>query len=156
MGRTGAAAGLILLVEDDENDVLFAQLAMEDAEVTTPVQVVQTGQEAINYLIGKGEYADRQRYPLPSLILLDLKLPNVSGLEVLKWLRQQSDLPPLPVIALTSSDDEEDIRRCYQHGVNAFVVKPFGVMERLALFKAIDAFWLGHNQVPHYNRPQVM
>src|SRR5437763_9063649 len=92
----------ILLVEDDENDSFFVRRGFKKAGVVNPMQIVRDGQEAINYLRGEGKFAQRDNFPLPDIILLDLKLPFVMGLDVLKWIRQQSDLSPIVVI-LTSS-----------------------------------------------------
>ena len=93
---------IMLLVEDDPNDILLIQRAFAKACLVNPLKVVRDGEEALNYLSGSGEFADRGRYPLPSLILLDLKLPRKSGLEILQWLRQQPALKHIPVIVLTS------------------------------------------------------
>src|SRR5579864_5000614 len=116
----------ILLVEDDENDVFFFQRAMSKAGMTNPVQVAGDGQEAIDYLRGAGKFADRSKFPLPELILLDLKLPFVMGLDVLRWIREQSELVPI-VIILSSSREEEDIAAAYKLGANAYLVKPVEV-----------------------------
>src|SRR4051794_15702703 len=93
----------ILLVEDDDNDVFFLTYAFESAGIVNPVVVVKDGQEAIDYLAGTGRYSDRGIYPLPCLVLLDLKLPVRPGLDVLRWVGQQPHLKPLLVIVLTSS-----------------------------------------------------
>jgi len=137
----------ILQVEDDPNDVFFLQHAMTKAGVTNPVQVATDGQQAIDYLQGAGKFADRERFPLPCLILLDLKLPHVMGLEVLKWIRQQSGLP-LAVVMLTASGEDADIATAYRLGANGFLVKPSEVSKLVDMAKAINAFWLTHNALP--------
>src|SRR5690349_18131600 len=113
----------ILQVEDDPNDVFFLQRAMKKHGLLNPIQVASDGQEAINYLKGIGKFADRARFPQPSLVLLDLKLPHVMGLDVLKWIRQESGLP-LVVVPLTASANDEDIAAAYRLGANGFLVKP--------------------------------
>ena len=134
----------ILLVEDDENDVFFFQRAMSKAGMTNPVQVAGDGQEAIDYLRGAGKFADRSKFPLPELILLDLKLPFVMGLDVLRWIREQSELVPI-VIILSSSREEDDIAAAYKLGANAYLVKPVEVNKLGEMAKAINDFWLAQN-----------
>src|ERR1700722_5013633 len=109
----------ILQVEDDPNDVFFLEHAMMKAGGTVPIKVASDGQQAINYLEGKGKYANRETYPFPSLVLLDLKLPYVMGLDVLRWIRKQPGLT-LIVIMLTASGEDEDIAEAYRLGANAF------------------------------------
>src|SRR5579859_3819304 len=107
----------ILLVEDDENDVFFFKRAMKKTGVANPLQVATNGQEAIHYLQGTGKFAERAQFPLPELVLLDLKLPFVMGLDVLRWIRQQSGLVPIVVI-LSASQEESDIAAAYRLGAN--------------------------------------
>ncbi len=138
----------ILLVEDDQNDVFFLQYAFEAADITHPVHVVEDGQQAIDYLAGTGQFADRKRFPLPCLVLLDLKLPVKMGMEVLRWIRQQSSLQTLIVVVLTSSNDRDDIDQAYRLGARSYLVKPLSVDSRLALARAIKTYWLGLNESP--------
>src|SRR6185503_19421880 len=109
----------ILLVEDEENDVFFMQEAMKKAGVLNPIRVASDGQQAIDYFKGAGKLADREEFPLPCLVLLDLKLPYVMGLDVLKWIRQQPEAPAI-VIILSSSREEEDIATSYRLGANGY------------------------------------
>ncbi len=129
-------------VEDDRNDVFFLQHAFRAAGISHPVRVARDGQEAIDYLSGAGNFADRAQHPLPCLILLDLKLPRKDGFEVLAWLREQPDLRQLTVIVLTSSVRQLDIDRSYGLGANSFVVKPSQLQERVELAKLINGYWL--------------
>jgi CheY-like chemotaxis protein len=123
----------ILLVEDDSNDVLLLQRAFRRAGLTHALQVVTDGDQAVAYLTGQGQYNDRTAHPIPSLILLDLKLPRRSGLEVLAWLRgESSDVKKLPVIVLTSSRLSEDVDRAYALGANSYMAKPSGNYDGLA------------------------
>src|SRR5947209_8520402 len=103
----------ILQVEDDPNDVFLFKHAMKKAEMTNPMQVASDGQEAIDYLSGTGKFADRDQYPLPGLVLLDLKLPYVMGLDVLKWIREQPNTAPV-VIILTASAEDGDVASAYR------------------------------------------
>jgi CheY-like chemotaxis protein len=140
----------ILQVEDDSNDVMFLQRAMQKAQVANPLQVATDGQQAIDYLKGAGKYADRDLFPLPCLVLLDLKLPHVMGLDVLKWIRQQSGLA-LVVVLLTASSEEADVAAAYGLGANAFLTKPSEMTKLQDMVKAIKDFWLTHNTVPQDN-----
>ena len=137
----------ILQVEDDVNDVFFMQRAMKKSGAANPIQVVRDGQEAIDYLQGAGKFADRGKFPLPDLVLLDLKLPYVMGLDVLKWIRQQ---PPRPmvIIVLTASAEETDIAMAYRLGANGFLTKPCEADKFEDMVKAIKEFWLTHNMLP--------
>ena len=143
----------ILLVEDDPNDVLLTQRAFAQASLVNPLRVVMDGDAAINYLAGRAPYDDRTRYPIPSLILLDLKLPRRSGLEVLKWLREQEDLKAIPVIILTSSQQSQDIDRAYELGANSYLVKPVGFDGLLDMVKAIGMYWVLLNRTPEGQAP---
>ena len=138
----------ILLVEDDPNDVLLMERALGKAKLVNPLHVVEDGEQALAYLEGQGPYADRARYPLPVLILLDLKLPRMSGLEVLAWLRQQPGLKRIPVVVLTSSNEPADVNRAYDLGSNSYLVKPGGQEEMLELVKALNLYWMILNEKP--------
>lgn len=141
----------ILQVEDDPNDVFLFQHAMKKAGMTNPIQVASDGQEAIDYLQGTGKFADREKYPFPCLILLDLKLPYVMGLEVLKWIRTQPGTA-LTVLILTASGEEADVESAYRLGANAFLTKPSEASKLHDLVKAIKDFWLTHNVLPREAR----
>ncbi len=138
----------ILLVEDDYNDVLLIQRAFRKANIKPSVSNVSDGDEVLLYLQGEGKYADRSQYPLPLLILLDLKLPRRSGLEVLAWIRQQPKFKRLLVIVLTSSQEDSDLTQAYDLGANSYLVKPIDFQEFVRLVELIDAYWFKTNQVP--------
>lgn len=139
----------VLLVEDDPNDILLIQRAFRKANLTNiSMQVIQDGDAAIDYLDGAGDYTDRDRYPFPVLILLDLKLPRRSGLEVLGWLRQQPELRRLPVIILTSSQENTDVNRAYDLGANSYLVKPLGLNALVDIVTTINMYWLLLNESP--------
>jgi CheY-like chemotaxis protein len=137
----------ILLVEDDENDIFFMERGMKEAGITRRLQVVMDGQEAIDYLGGTGEYSDRDRFPLPCLVMLDLKLPRVMGLEVLKWIRRQPELETLIVIIMSSSKLAPDIAMAYRLGANSYLVKCSGDNLSQMLVR-VRQYWLELNQAP--------
>jgi CheY-like chemotaxis protein len=141
----------ILLVEDNPRDVLLIQRAFRKANVTVPLQVVEDGEVAVRYLSGEEPYTDRDRYPLPVLILLDLKLPRKSGAEVLAWLRQQPALKRLPVVVLTSSKEYADINHIYDLGGNAYIVKPVAFDNLVEIVKALNLHWIILNEKPQVN-----
>lgn len=141
----------ILLVEDNPRDVLLIQRAFRKANVTVPLQVVEDGEVAVRYLSGEEPYTDRDRYPLPVLILLDLKLPRKSGAEVLAWLRQQPALKRLPVVVLTSSKEYADINHIYDLGGNAYMVKPVAFDNLVEIVKALNLHWIILNEKPQVN-----
>lgn len=142
------APGAILLVEDDPNDVLLVQRAFRKANLANHLQVVGDGEEAVAYLTGQAAYANRKRHPQPMLMLLDLKLPRKSGLEVLAWLQQQPGLKRLPVVVLTSSRESADIDRAYDLGANSYLVKPVAFEALLDMVKTLDLYWLILNEKP--------
>jgi len=137
----------ILQVEDDPNDVLFLQRAMKKAGLANPIQIASDGQEAIDYLKGAGKFFDRGIFPLPSLVLLDLKLPYVMGLDVLRWIRKQPGMI-LPVIVLSASGENAEVAAAYRLGANAFLRKPSKASQLEDMVKAIKDFWLTHNTLP--------
>jgi CheY-like chemotaxis protein len=141
----------ILQVEDDPNDVFLLQHAMTQAEVANPIQVATDGQQAIDYLKGAGKFSDRETFPLPCLVLLDLKLPPVMGLNVLRWIRQQP-APALVVVMLTASGEDTDIAAAYRLGANAFLTKPSKASRLEDMAKALKDFWLIHNTLPQESR----
>jgi len=139
---------VILLVEDDPNDILLIQRAFRKATLTTVLRVVKDGDEAIAYLSGEGPYRNRRRYPLPVLILLDLKLPRRSGFEVLQWLKARSGLRRIPVVVLTSSRDSPDVNRAYDLGANSYLVKPVKAAELEEMVRTMSLYWLIFNHPP--------
>lgn len=145
----------ILLVEDDPNDVFFFQTAWNKSGIANPLRVARHGQEALDYLEGAAHFADREKHPLPCLIILDLKLPRVMGLDVLAQIRGHSELRKLIVVILSSSNREEDISRAYELGANAFLVKPPEMDELADIVEAITHFWLTHNHPPRIGVQQL-
>ena len=138
----------ILLVEDDVNDVFFFKRAVKLAAIIDPLHVAQDGRQAIDYLKGSGAYADRNQFPLPSLVMLDLKLPHVMGLDVLKWIRAQPEFQNVIVIVFTSSQLTPDIDNAYRLGANSYVVKPSTPGELQEMLVVIKQYWLDLNELP--------
>jgi len=131
----------ILVVEDNEDDVFLMRRALASAGVGNPVFVVETGAKAIDYLSGVAPFDDRRTYPLPAIVFLDLKLPLISGHEVLAWIRAQPQLESLVAVVLTSSNEASDVRRCYSLGANSYLVKPLTAQQLLDLGKAFNWSW---------------
>ena len=138
----------ILHVEDEEADIFLLRRAFSRAGVDASIKAVTDGEMAISYLSGAGPFADRRENPLPSLVLLDLKLPKVTGFEVLAWLRRQPHLRSLVVIVFSSSADPKDVDRAYELGANSFVQKPPAVEQTVRLVEILNAWWLEHNRFP--------
>ena len=138
----------ILHIEDDENDVLFMRIAMERSGIQVPLQVARDGKQAMDYLQATGEFADREAHPLPCLVLLDLRLPRIPGLEILRRIRAQPELKDLIVICFTSSAADSDVETAYRLGVNAYVVKPTKPAELLQFVETIRDYWLRGIQPP--------
>lgn len=138
----------ILLVEDDSNDILFIQRAFRRSKLENPIHIVRDGDEAVAYLSGEGKYGNRNLYPLPGMILLDLKLPRRSGLEVLEWLRNQPVLKRIPVVILTSSKENTDVNKAYDIGVNSYLLKPVSYNALNEMIDTLNAFWLRLNCYP--------
>ena len=143
-----ATASPILLVEDSPDDALLIQRAFRKANLANPVQLVRDGEEAVAYLSGATPYEDRGRFPLPVFMLLDLKLPRRSGLEVLAWLRQEPAVRRLPVVVLTSSRESVDVNRAYDLGVNSYLTKPVGFEALIEMVKNVNLYWLVLNEKP--------
>ena len=118
-----ASLSPILLIEDEPNDVFLIQRACQKADIHNPLQVVTDGDQAFDYLKGEGCYADREKYPMPGLVLLDLSLPTFPGFAVLSWMRSQPELASVAVIVLSGSEDREDIDRAYRLGANSYLIK---------------------------------
>ena len=139
----------ILYVEDQDDDVVLMRYAWDKAGLLNPLQVVNNGERALAYLSGTGKYANRYEYPMPCLVLLDLKMPKLGGLDVLKWIREQPAIQTLPVIVLSSSNQQQDIRTAYARGANSFLTKPPHVDGLVELVASLKAFWLlGRTQLP--------
>jgi CheY-like chemotaxis protein len=137
---------VLLLVEDNEDDIFLMKRALAEAGVKNRLEIVEDGQEAIDYLEGKGEFSNRAEHPLPTLVFLDLKLPLKSGHDVLSWIRSQEALESVVVVVLTSSDEPEDVAKSYKLGANSYLVKPPTSDQLLDMAKAFKWYWLQYNE----------
>ena len=138
----------ILVVEDEKADAILIKRALNKCPVANQVSVVVDGEQALHYIQGIGEYADRNQHPLPNLALLDLKLPKVSGLEVLRQLKNMKILKRIPVVILSSSNQQSDIKEAYDRGANSYFVKKIQFSQFLTMAEQITRYWLEYNQQP--------
>jgi CheY-like chemotaxis protein len=143
----------ILLAEDNANDLELTMAALQTHNLANEIVAVRDGAEALDYLYQRGSFADRAS-GLPALVLLDLKMPKVDGLEVLQTIKADPRLRLIPVVMLTSSREESDLIRSYKLGVNAYVVKPVDFSEFMDAVKQIGAFWAVVNELPPGGQPQ--
>jgi CheY-like chemotaxis protein len=139
--------GQILYAEDNQNDIDLTLAAFKESKIANPIDVVRDGEEAIDYLFYRKRYANRKK-SIPVFVLLDLKMPKIDGIDVLKAIRKSEEYMNLPVVMLTSSQMETDIIKSYQVGVNAFVVKPINFSELVEAIKGIGYFWAILNSSP--------
>ncbi len=146
---------IFLLVDDDPNDVLLLRRAFIKAKILNPLQAVTSGQEAIQYLSGSGKYANRAEYPLPAVVLLDLKMPGIDGFELLRWIRQQPGFGSLRVVALTNSTSPADIDLAYKCGANSFLVKPSDFDRFVEVSQALSGYWIWVDEAPTAVRPPL-
>jgi CheY-like chemotaxis protein len=135
----------VLYVEDEEDDAFLMKLALERNRITLPLKVVTDGRQAIDYVAGNGRFADREENPLPCLMLLDLNLPVVSGLEVLKWVREESNCNELPIIIFSSSSHPDDMRRARDLGADDYLVKPVDLGRMDEMLRDLYERWLKHH-----------
>ncbi len=132
----------ILYIEDEESDIFLVRMAFKKGKIDVPLKTVRDGEAALHYLRGTGEYANRQEYPLPGLILLDLNIPRLHGLKVLKWIREQPALAKLPVVVFTSSEQPKDIAAAQELGANDYQVKPSSIELIAETIKLLIQRWL--------------
>ena len=138
----------ILLVEDSRDDAFFMTRAFKNIGMLAPLLHVEDGTIALEYLSGRGPYANRAQFPMPALVLLDIKMPFLSGFEVLRWIREQSTFPTVPVVMFTSSNQECDVEKAYSLGANAYLMKPNHGGDYSDLASLIKRFWLEANLPP--------
>jgi len=131
----------ILLVEDDENDAMLLRMAFERNGIVNPVQWVKDGLEAVAYLNGEGIYADRAKYPFPEVLLVDLKMPRMTGLELLAWINEHPEFRVIPTIVMTSSRQELDIESAYKLGANTYLTKPIAFDDLAKMVNLTHAYW---------------
>ena len=138
----------ILLVEDEEAHAELTRRAIRKAGNANRIDVLTDGEEAIDYIFNRGKYNDKKKYPLPGLIMLDIKLPGIDGIEVLKQIKENPFLKKIPVIMLTTSDREEDISRSYNNYANSYLTKPVGYKEFEERIMQVDSYWMLINKKP--------
>ncbi len=138
----------ILIVDDDENDISLTKRAFTASNVHCTLQLLRNGQETVDYLRGHGRYADRGKYPLPIMILMDLNMPIMDGFQVLEWLRGQPSIKAIPVVVFSSSDSPADITRAYDLGANSFMTKSISYDGLLAKLKTVSQYWLEYCKHP--------
>lgn len=144
---------IILLAEDSEADVLLLQRAFAHMGVDVLLHVVPDGAQTIAYLNGEGRYARREEFPLPDLLLLDLKMPLANGFEVIEWVRAQPRLAALRIVVLTTSDQVRDVDRAHRLGANSFLVKPVVFDDFKAMVGKLCDYWLEVSKAPYTSRP---
>ena len=138
----------ILLIEDEVSDAALLRRGFEKTAVRNPIVHLKDGDEALAYLAGVGQYNDRAKYPLPVLILLDLKLPGMTGLQLLQWLRTQKEIRRIPVVVLTMDDSPSTVNAAYDLGANSYLVKPGDSEEIGKIVEAIQRYWIDLNEAP--------
>ncbi len=139
----------ILLVEDEQAHADLIMIAMEQHELGNDVIHVKDGEEALNFLLRKGEYSKQGCEDMPNLILLDLRLPRVDGLEVLTRIKSDEKLKKIPVVILTTSASEKDLLKAYENNVNSYLVKPVDYKKFRKMLETLGYYWLGYNRKPY-------
>jgi len=140
---------LALYAEDDPDHAFLMEHAFEKAGRGGEVQIVPNANEAIRYLSGEGQYADREKFPTPLMLLTDLKMPGKSGFQLIRWVREHPEFKRLPVVVLTSSRHDPDVQRAYALGANSFLIKPPTPQKLNALIENLNSFWLHLDELPH-------
>jgi CheY-like chemotaxis protein len=140
----------ILLVEDNDAHTRLVLRAFKEDRLANPVNCVRDGEEALDFLYRRGDYADSTKSPRPDMILLDLKLPKIDGLEVLKAIKEDEDLMTIPVVVLTSSTDERDVQEAYRHYVNSYIPKPVDFDKFRQVVQELDYYWTIFNTIPEW------
>ena len=146
-------SGTVLLVEDNPDDVFFIKWAFKKARLDLTLTVVSDGRDAVDYLQGNPPYGDRAAYPLPTLIILDLRLPGMHGLEVLRWIRSHPAFQRLPITILTGSVIREELNRAYDLGANSFLLKPLSLVDLKNTLQQLTTFWFHAAQLPQIESP---
>lgn len=131
----------ILLAEDDDNDVMLIQRAFKKHYVDRPIYIARNGEEAIAYLSGQGEFSDRTKYPFPDVVITDLKMPKLSGFELLAWLNENRECKVIPTIVLSSSKEDRDVARAYNLGASTYMVKPASFDELAEMVRRVKDYW---------------
>lgn len=144
---------MILLIEDNEDHAEIVMRSFKALQPEQSIQLVTDGETALDYLFRRGQYSDPKSSPRPKLVLLDLRLPRVDGLEVLKEIKQDEELRGIPVVILTSSQAGNDVKMAYQHHVNSYLVKPLEFGKFSELIRDLGSYWLSSNVNPFVHEP---
>lgn len=148
-----ADEAIFLLVEDSDDDILLTRRSFRKAEVHNPLQVVRSVDEAIWYLGGEGLFSNRIEFPLPSLVLLDLKMPRRNGFELIEWVRSQPSMDALRIVVLSSSDSRADVEHAYDLGANSYLVKPVESQTFVETLRLLKQYWICFDMAPRVSRP---
>jgi CheY-like chemotaxis protein len=135
-------------VEDETSDAKLLLRGFEKTQVLNPVVHLMDGDDALRYLAGKGKFSDRNKYPLPALILLDLKLPGMTGIQLLQWMRIQGEIKRIPVVVLTNDENPDTINAAYDLGANSYLLKPGNPTEIAKMVQTIQRYWIKLNEPP--------
>jgi len=138
----------ILLVEDNQDHADLIMLSLAKNRVANKITHIHDGEQALDYLYGRGDFTDAEKYPLPHLILLDLRMPKIDGLSVLSEIKSDNELKAIPVVILTTSNAEKDVAKAYELHANSYVVKPLDFKAFTALMSELGFYWLGWNRSP--------
>ncbi|SRR5258705_4573442 len=148
MEQSDGAEPVILLIDDSDSDIALLRQAFVKAGMRRPLQVVRDGVDAMSYLLGRGDFADRERHPMPGILIIDVNMPRLNGLELLTWLRTQPEFGHLMVIVLTGQARIEAINHAYHLGANSYLVKPVRHEELVDLIHCFYHYWVIHNHLP--------
>ena len=148
MDKRGTNLAIVLLVEDNPADQQLTIRAFKKGHVNTNLQIASDGVEALEYLRGEGKYADRETYPFPDLVLLDINMPRKDGKQVLKEIKEDNKLKSVPVVMLTTSDQDRDVVDSYNLGVNAYISKPVRINDFMKVVNKLEDFWFSLNIMP--------
>jgi len=148
-----ASKPIFLLLEDSEDDAILVQRAFQKGNILNRLITLRNAEEGMAYLLGSGAYNDREHFPVPALILLDLKLPGIDGFDFLRWLRQQPRLEKLRVVVLSSSDRVRDINLAYKLGANSYLIKPLDFERFVEISLALNGYWLWLDRRPEELAP---
>jgi len=146
----------LLIVEDNEDDIFFMERIFKQMGARCDLRFVRDGVEAVEYLSGKGQFEDRVQNPLPTIILMDLKMPRMNGFEVLEWMQKQPEIKLIPTIVVTSSTMQEDVTRAYRSGANAVMNKPVDKDSLLQMLKTFHLYWTDYVEMPEVKPAQAL
>ena len=146
----------LLVVEDNEDDIFFIERIFKQMGARCDLRFVRDGVEAVEYLSGKGQFEDRLKSPLPTIILMDLKMPRMNGFEVLEWMQKQPEIKLIPTIVVTSSTMQEDVTRAYRAGANAVMNKPVDKDSLLQMLKTFHLYWTDYVEMPEVKPAQAL